>query len=116
MKHVLRYKQHDIELSEGKFVIGRAASCQLSLDDPLVSRHHAQLTVEAELITVEDLGSRNGVKVNGELISGRYAVQDKDQIVIGGQELKYIARKENMGDTLIQPATQRVPTLSLIHI
>lgn len=116
MKHVLRYKQHDIELSEGKFVIGRAASCQLSLDDPLVSRHHAQLTVEAEQVTVEDLGSRNGVKVNGDLIKGAYTVQDKDQIVIGGQELKYLARKENMGDTLIQPATQRVPTFGLLGI
>ena len=116
MKHVLRYKHHDIELSEGKFVIGRAASCQLSLDDPLVSRHHAQLTVENEQVAVEDLGSRNGVKVNGELIKGRYTVQDKDQIVIGGQELKYIARKENMGDTLIQPATQRVPTFGLLGI
>ena len=116
MKHVLRYKQHDIELSEGKFVIGRAASAQLSLDDPLVSRHHAQLTVDGDSITVEDLGSRNGVKVNGELISGCYAVQDKDQIVIGGQELRYIARRENMGDTLIQPATQRVPTFGLLGI
>ena len=113
---MLRYKHHDIELSEGKFVIGRAASCQLSLDDPLVSRHHAQLTVENEQVAVEDLGSRNGVKVNGELIKGRYTVQDKDQIVIGGQELKYIARKENMGDTLIQPATQRVPTFGLLGI
>lgn len=116
MKHVLRYKHHDIELSEGKFVIGRAASCQLSLDDPLVSRHHAQLTVDGEQVTVEDLGSRNGVKVNGDLINGRYTVQDKDSIVIGGQELKYIARKENMGDTLIQPATQRIPTFGLLGI
>ena len=116
MKHVLRYKHHDIELSEGKFVIGRAASCQLSLDDPLVSRHHAQLTVENDQVTVEDLGSRNGVKVNGEPITVRYTVKDKDQSVIGGQELKYLARKENMGDTLIQPATQRVPTFGLLGI
>lgn len=116
MKHVLRYKNHDIELSEGKFVIGRAATCQLSLDDPLVSRHHAQLTVEGDSVTVEDLGSRNGVKVNGELINRRYSVQDKDQIIIGGQELKYLTRRENMGDTLIQPATQRIPTFGLLGI
>jgi pSer/pThr/pTyr-binding forkhead associated (FHA) protein len=116
LKHVLRYKHHDIELSEGKFVIGRASSCQLSLDDPLVSRHHAQLTVEGELVTVEDLGSRNGVKVNGALISGRYSVQDKDQLLIGGQELRYVARREHMGDTLVQPATQRVPTFGLLGI
>jgi hypothetical protein len=116
VKHVLRYKHHDIELSEGTFVIGRAASCQLSLDDPLVSRHHAQLTVEGEQVSVEDLGSRNGVKVNGELINGRYQVKDKDQLLIGGQELRYMSRRENMGDTLIQPATQRVPTFGLLGI
>ena len=116
MKHVLRYKHHDIELSEGKFVIGRAATCQLSLDDPLVSRHHAQLTVEGKEVAIEDLGSRNGVKINGRLVVGRYAVQDKDQIVIGGQELKYLIRKENMGDTLIQTTAQRPPTFGLLGI
>lgn len=116
VKHVLRYKNHDIELSQGNFVIGRAASCQLSLDDPLVSRHHAQLTVQGQEITVEDLGSRNGVKVNGELIVGRHKVKDKDQILIGGQELKYLVRRENVGDTLVQMATQRVPTFGLLGI
>jgi len=116
LKHVLRYRHHDIELSEGKFVIGRAAGCQLSLDDPLVSRHHAALTVEGKMVTVEDLGSRNGVKVNGDLISGRYSVQHNDQLVIGGQELKYLSRLDNMGVTLVQPATQRVPTFGLLGI
>jgi pSer/pThr/pTyr-binding forkhead associated (FHA) protein len=116
LKHVLRYKHHDIELPEGKFVIGRAATCQLSLDDPLVSRHHAQLSVQGDLVTVEDLGSRNGVKVNGEPIASRYSVQDNDQLLIGGQELRYLARRENMGDTLVQPATQRVPAFGLLGI
>ena len=45
MKHSLRYNDHDIDLPPGEFVIGRAANCQLSLDDPLVSRNHATLTV-----------------------------------------------------------------------
>jgi predicted component of type VI protein secretion system len=116
VKHLLRYKHHDIELSEGKFVIGRAATCQLSLDDPLVSRQHAQLTVEGKDVSIEDLGSRNGVKINGRGVVGRYSVQDKDQIVIGGQELRYIVRKENMGDTLIQPATQRPAAFGLLGI
>ncbi len=116
MKHVLRYQHQDIELSEGKFVMGRAASCQLSLDDPLVSRHHAQISVAGDLVEVEDLGSRNGVKVNGELITGRYAVKHHDEILIGSQELKYVARRDNMGDTLIQPATERVPTFGLLGI
>jgi pSer/pThr/pTyr-binding forkhead associated (FHA) protein len=116
LKHLLRYKHHEIELTEGKFVIGRASTCQLSLDDPLVSRQHAQLTVEGKEVSIEDLGSRNGVKVNGRQVAGRYAVQDKDQIVIGSQELKYITRKDNMSDTLVQPATERSPTFGLLGI
>ena len=116
VKHVLRYKQHDIELSEGKFVVGRAGSCQLSLDDPLVSRHHAELTVSGERVIVQDLGSRNGVKVNGALIHEPCTIKDKDHIMIGGQELIYLVRRENMGDTLVQPSTQRVPTFGLLGI
>ena len=45
MRFRLRYLQHDLELSEGQFAVGRNASCQLSLDDPLVSRRHALLSV-----------------------------------------------------------------------
>lgn len=116
MKHLLRYRNQDIELSDGKFVIGRAASCQLSLDDPLVSRHHAELTVEGDRVSLEDLGSRNGVKINGELISGRHRVQDQDEIVIGEQALRYVARAEHMGDTLVQPTTQRAPAFGLLGI
>jgi len=68
MKHTLRYNHHDIDLPEGEFVIGRAANCQLSLDDPLVSRNHATLKVTVDTVTFEDIGSRNGVRVNGERI------------------------------------------------
>ena len=45
MRFRLRYLHHDLELSEGQFVVGRSAGCQLSLDDPLVSRRHALLIV-----------------------------------------------------------------------
>ncbi|HSQ63044.1 MAG TPA: FHA domain-containing protein, partial [Polyangiaceae bacterium] len=65
MRFRLRYMNHDLELNEGEFVVGRNASCQLSLDDPLVSRRHAVFNVRADTVTVEDLGSRNGVSLNG---------------------------------------------------
>ena len=61
MRFRLRYLQHDLELNEGEFVVGRNASCQLSLDDPLVSRRHALFGVLPDQVTIEDLGSRNGV-------------------------------------------------------
>jgi hypothetical protein len=70
MRFRLRYLHHDLELTEGQFVVGRSAGCQLSLDDPLVSRRHALLVVSREGVTVEDLGSRNGVVINGDRIGG----------------------------------------------
>src|SRR4030088_2857701 len=69
MRWRLRYLQHDLELSEGQFAVGRNATCQLSLDDPLVSRRHALLIVAKDGVTIEDLQSRNGVIVNGQRIA-----------------------------------------------
>jgi pSer/pThr/pTyr-binding forkhead associated (FHA) protein len=82
---------HDLEMSEGEFAVGRNASCQLSLDDPLVSRRHALLIVSGDSVTVRDLGSRNGVLVNGERIEGTVTVGDGDRILIGAQEMTLVA-------------------------
>jgi pSer/pThr/pTyr-binding forkhead associated (FHA) protein len=87
MRYRLRYLHHDLELLEGQFVVGRSATCQLSLDDALVSRRHAMFLVTKEGVTVEDLESRNGVTVNGQRITSRVPVQPGDKIVIGSQEL-----------------------------
>ncbi|HEX7451894.1 MAG TPA: FHA domain-containing protein [Polyangiaceae bacterium] len=116
MKHTLRYNEHDIDLPEGEFVIGRAANCQLSLDDPLVSRNHATLNVTAEAVVVADLGSRNGVRVNGDRIEGKRALIHGDQISIGSQDMTVMSRREFGADTLIQAPTQRVATFGLLGI
>ena len=116
MKHTLRYRHQDLDLPEGKFMIGRAASCQLSLDDPLVSRNHAVISVSEAGVTVEDLGSRNGVKVNGARVEGVHKVTHGDQIMIGGQELLYLFRRDVPADTLVQPATQRLQTFGLLGV
>ncbi len=116
MKYVLRYNQQEFELPVGQFLIGRAATCQLSLDDPLVSRNHAALSVTEDGAIVEDLGSRNGVKVNGQKVSGERRLVNGDTITIGSQDLKFTIRREVQSDTLVQPATQRVPSFGLMGI
>ncbi|MRG94377.1 FHA domain-containing protein [Polyangium spumosum] len=83
----LRYLSHELEVPLGQFVIGRSADCQLALDDPLVSRRHALLTVRGDGVTIEDLGSRNGVSVNGAKIDGPRQLAHGDHITIGGQEM-----------------------------
>jgi hypothetical protein len=87
MRFRLRYLKHDLELFPGTFVIGRSADCQLSLDDPLVSRRHALLLVGDDEVSVEDAGSRNGVMLNGARIAGRASLRDGDKITIGAQEM-----------------------------
>ncbi|HEX3774928.1 MAG TPA: FHA domain-containing protein [Polyangiaceae bacterium] len=116
MRHTLRYNHHEIELPEGEFVIGRAANCQLSLDDPLVSRNHATLTVTSEVVVVADLGSRNGVRVNGDRVEGKRRLAHGDQIAIGSQEMVMMSRRDVPADTLIQAPTQRVATFGLLGI
>jgi len=83
----LRYLSHELEVPLGQFVIGRSSDCQLALDDPLVSRRHALLTVRGDGVTIEDLGSRNGVSVNGAKIDGPRQLAHNDHITIGGQEM-----------------------------
>lgn len=88
----LRYGATDLEMPHGDFVIGRSSSCNLALDDGLVSRRHALLRVTSEGVTVEDLGSRNGVQVNGRTIEGPMGIKHLDRVTIGHQELVLLER------------------------
>ncbi|MFK7997989.1 MAG: FHA domain-containing protein [Polyangiales bacterium] len=86
-RYRLRYQSTDLELPPGEFVIGRSSSCSLALDDGLVSRRHVVLHVAQRELQLEDLGSRNGVAVNGDRVKGRRALQHLDRVQIGSQEL-----------------------------
>src|SRR6476660_5773636 len=99
MRFRLRYLQHDLELNEGTFAVGRNVSCQLSLDDPLVSRRHAIFEVGPSGVTVEDLNSRNGVIVNGHRIESKVSLNVGDRVLIGSQELTLLAAREGANVT-----------------
>ncbi len=85
----LHYQLQDIALPVGTFFIGRGADCQLALDDTMVSRRHAALHITAEGASIEDLGSRNGVFLNGVRIDRSEALHDSDQLRIGSQDLAF---------------------------
>jgi pSer/pThr/pTyr-binding forkhead associated (FHA) protein len=63
--------------------IGRSDDAQLRLNDPHASRLHALIDVEEGTAFVEDLGSRNGTRVNARPISGRTALAPGDDIRVG---------------------------------
>lgn len=86
-RYRLRSADADIALSPGRFFIGRDRDCQLVVDDPVVSRRHALLVIGPGGVTVEDLGSRNGVLVNGDRIEGRVQLEAGDVLTIGLSQL-----------------------------
>lgn len=93
MPFFLRFGTRDYPLPEGKFSIGRSETAQLCIEDPLASRNHAAISVVGDLIVLEDLGSRNGVLLNGERISSRQALKHGDTILIGSQQLGIFEKK-----------------------
>ncbi|MBX7195370.1 MAG: FHA domain-containing protein [Sandaracinaceae bacterium] len=84
----LRYQGSDLELPpSGAFVIGRSSACSLALDDALVSRRHASIEPRADGLYVEDLGSRNGVLVNGQRIEQPRRLAHLDRVTVGAHDL-----------------------------
>lgn len=52
-------------LSEGRQVLGRGKDADIQISDPAISRHHVELTLAGESLSIKDLGSRNGFKSGG---------------------------------------------------
>ena len=71
------------KLPGGTLQIGRAPSCEIHLVDDGVSRNHATLRFELELLWIEDLQSRNGTFVNGIKIDKPTPLRDGDKIQVG---------------------------------
>lgn len=82
---VLRHADRELVLLPGKYLIGRSRSCQLVINDELVSRRHAELAVSPNnSVVLRDLSSHNGVVVNGQRVTGQaILLKNQDKFVIG---------------------------------
>ncbi|MDO4622791.1 MAG: ATP-binding cassette domain-containing protein [Eubacteriales bacterium] len=63
-------------------VIGRTAQNDIVLNHPAISKIHARLWCNGTTTFIEDLGSRNGTRINGKFIQGKEALRDFDIIQI----------------------------------
>jgi len=79
-----------VELDDGAVTIGRQESCHLVLDDPTVSRNHAEVRRNGDAFEVADLGSRNGTRVNGVAVTCQ-RLADGDDLLIGAVPLRFEA-------------------------
>jgi pSer/pThr/pTyr-binding forkhead associated (FHA) protein len=68
----------DITLDRAMVVVGRHPNCDTRLDSLRVSRHHCCMTQENGQVVVRDLGSVNGIRVNGQRVeTGRLRPGDE---------------------------------------
>jgi len=79
-------KQHAVD--KVSTLIGRSKDCDIRLTDPNVSRRHAELRQEGTAYWILDLGSTNGLTVNGRR-QQRAQLQNDDRITVGSTELVF---------------------------
>ena len=71
-----------------KLTLGRAAGCQVTIDDTYASQLHARVFQRDGQIFVEDIGSTNGTYLNRKKVTGPMVVQRGDQLQIGNTVLE----------------------------
>ena len=76
------------QIDKSSVIIGRSKECDIRLGDPNVSRRHAEVRREGQTYWILDLGSTNGMTVNGRR-QQRAQLNDEDRITVGSTELVF---------------------------
>ena len=69
--------------------LGRSRQCDVVLDDPNVSRQHAEIRPRGGSWVLTDLGSTNGSRLNGRTVEGPEVVRSGDEIELGATVLRF---------------------------
>jgi len=77
----------NILLDKPILLIGRHAECDIQIDSRKISRRHCCIAQVNDYLVVRDLGSTNGIRINGvRLMEGR--LKDRDELTIGGHRYR----------------------------
>jgi hypothetical protein len=86
-----RWMVHDV------LEIGRDMDCEIMIPSRQVSRKHARITITESGVTIEDLGSKNGTHLNGNMLSNPAVLKDGDLIQIAfAQQFIYLSSDATM--------------------
>ena len=100
-----------IPLTGPKLLVGRRSSCDIKLDFQNVSSHHCEFELRDGYWHIRDLGSSNGIKVNGERCNSR-CVTPGDVVTIAKHA--FTIQYEVTGDG-IQPEEENTFSRSLME-
>jgi hypothetical protein len=85
---VLAFDGSRHEVKQQRVVLGRSRDCDIQLADANVSRRHAELRQEGTAYWIVDLGSTNGVEVNGKRVK-RAKLREGDTITLGSTQITF---------------------------
>lgn len=94
--HWLVLNGRRIVLRQGDNIIGRDPASDVCLEMPGVSRRHARIMIDADGVSLEDLGSKNGTTVGETRIGSSVALRNGDRIVFGSVVTVYRTSGEGM--------------------
>ena len=90
---VLAWDGRRIRVDKRRVVLGRGRDCDVTIDDPSVSRRHAELVQEGSEFWVVDLGSTNGIAVDGRRVQ-RARLEPGDRFMVGETEVAFTTERE----------------------
>lgn len=73
----------------GGALVGRSRDCDIVLDDSNVSRRHAEISPSGRGWVIKDLGSTNGVRVNGRTVDGPHPLEGGDRVELGTVDVRF---------------------------
>jgi predicted component of type VI protein secretion system len=104
---LIRGSAPSIVLQRPVLLIGRHDECDVRINSPKVSRRHCCLAMAYDRVLIRDLGSRNGVRVNGRVID-ESRLYEGDELAIGPILFRLEALDDNP-ETIGAPASRRAP-------
>jgi pSer/pThr/pTyr-binding forkhead associated (FHA) protein len=80
----------DLGAPTSEWDLGRSGDCQLVLNDVNISRRHALVKRDWNGYLIQDLGSKNGIEINGKSYRKPRRLQDQDEITVGPIKMLFI--------------------------
>jgi DNA-binding winged helix-turn-helix (wHTH) protein len=82
-RYAIRWGSQLVPLADGDNLVGRGLDGVIAIPSSKASRRHARIVVSSGNAVIEDLGSRNGTKVNDAVIEGPVELKNGDRIRVG---------------------------------
>jgi hypothetical protein len=100
--------------SKNSYVIGSSEECDLVLNDPSIDPLHCGVILEKGVVTIWDLGSRSGVRLNGNAIT-QEILKVGDTMTLGNLDLnvRFQLRRPNMNRPAMAPAAISAKTMPM---